>query len=174
MVVCHCGCVVCCWCVPVSRVPTPTRLRVESWSFSFMELLNDSMGRREFMTYLEKEFSGKDTEIMYIFKILNYLIINMCNGIIFHSILMYLCVCALNPDGYHVRFDMVKKWICVSTQLRVRNSDTEDPIFLLPLHFYLNKLLFYRLTQSCGVNWQWNASIWMMIHMENLITIINR
>lgn len=38
----------------------PTRLRVERWSFSFMELLNDSMGRREFMTYLEKEFSGKE------------------------------------------------------------------------------------------------------------------
>lgn len=43
----------------VSRVPMPTRLRVERWSFSFMELLNDFMGRREFMTYLEKEFSGK-------------------------------------------------------------------------------------------------------------------
>lgn len=25
-----------------------------------MELLNDFMGRREFMTYLEKEFSGKE------------------------------------------------------------------------------------------------------------------
>ncbi|KAF3858649.1 hypothetical protein F7725_011850 [Dissostichus mawsoni] len=41
-------------------VPTPTRLRVERWSFSFMELLNDEMGRREFMTYLEKEFSGEN------------------------------------------------------------------------------------------------------------------
>lgn len=40
-------------------VPIPTRLRVECWSFSFMALLNDTMGRREFMTYLEKEFSGK-------------------------------------------------------------------------------------------------------------------
>ena len=36
------------------------RLRVERWSFSFMELLNDFMGRREFMTYLEKEFSGEE------------------------------------------------------------------------------------------------------------------
>lgn len=46
-------------CVSVSRVPTPTRLRVERWSFSFMELLNDPMGMQEFMTYLEKEFSGE-------------------------------------------------------------------------------------------------------------------
>ncbi|KAG8013951.1 Regulator of G-protein signaling 11 [Nibea albiflora] len=44
----------------LSRVPTPTRLRVERWSFSFMELLNDSMGKREFMTYLEKEFSAEN------------------------------------------------------------------------------------------------------------------
>uniref|UniRef100_A0A674DXS0 Regulator of G protein signaling 11 n=1 Tax=Salmo trutta TaxID=8032 RepID=A0A674DXS0_SALTR len=42
------------------RVDTPTRLRVERWSFSFMELLNDSMGRREFMIYLEKEFSAEN------------------------------------------------------------------------------------------------------------------
>uniref|UniRef100_A0AAZ3SBR1 Regulator of G-protein signaling 11 n=1 Tax=Oncorhynchus tshawytscha TaxID=74940 RepID=A0AAZ3SBR1_ONCTS len=35
-------------------------LRVERWSFSFMELLNDSMGRREFMIYLEKEFSAEN------------------------------------------------------------------------------------------------------------------
>lgn len=42
------------------RVPVPTRLRVERWSFSFMELLSDAMGRREFMTYLEKEFSGEN------------------------------------------------------------------------------------------------------------------
>lgn len=42
-----------------NSVPVPTRLRVECWGFSFMALLNDSMGRREFMTYLEKEFSGK-------------------------------------------------------------------------------------------------------------------
>uniref|UniRef100_A0A8D3AIH0 Regulator of G protein signaling 11 n=1 Tax=Scophthalmus maximus TaxID=52904 RepID=A0A8D3AIH0_SCOMX len=42
------------------RVPIPSRLRVERWSFSFMELLNDAMGRREFMTYLEKEFSAEN------------------------------------------------------------------------------------------------------------------
>uniref|UniRef100_A0A672YQ88 Regulator of G protein signaling 11 n=1 Tax=Sphaeramia orbicularis TaxID=375764 RepID=A0A672YQ88_9TELE len=41
-------------------VPVPTRLRVERWSFSFMELLNDVMGRKEFMTYLEKEFSAEN------------------------------------------------------------------------------------------------------------------
>lgn len=44
-------------------VPTPTRLRVECWSFSFMALLNDAMGRQEFMTYLEKEFSGKTASL---------------------------------------------------------------------------------------------------------------
>lgn len=49
-----------CVCVCVSRVPVPTHLRVERWSFSFIELLNDSMGRHEFMTYLEKEFSGTE------------------------------------------------------------------------------------------------------------------
>uniref|UniRef100_A0A8C5H728 Regulator of G-protein signaling 11 n=1 Tax=Gouania willdenowi TaxID=441366 RepID=A0A8C5H728_GOUWI len=30
------------------------------WSFSFMELLSDTMGRKEFMTYLEKEFSAEN------------------------------------------------------------------------------------------------------------------
>ncbi|XP_061550532.1 regulator of G-protein signaling 11 isoform X3 [Phycodurus eques] len=40
--------------------PTPTRLRVERWGFSFMALLLDTMGRREFMTYLEKEFSAEN------------------------------------------------------------------------------------------------------------------
>ncbi|TNN81465.1 Regulator of G-protein signaling 11 [Liparis tanakae] len=44
----------------MSSVPTPTRLRVERWSFSFIELLKDIMGKREFMTYLEKEFSAEN------------------------------------------------------------------------------------------------------------------
>uniref|UniRef100_A0AAX7UBS3 Regulator of G protein signaling 11 n=1 Tax=Astatotilapia calliptera TaxID=8154 RepID=A0AAX7UBS3_ASTCA len=44
----------------IITMPVPTRLRVERWSFSFMELLNDAMGRREFMTYLEKEFSAEN------------------------------------------------------------------------------------------------------------------
>uniref|UniRef100_A0A671UI70 Regulator of G protein signaling 11 n=1 Tax=Sparus aurata TaxID=8175 RepID=A0A671UI70_SPAAU len=48
------------WTMNADMVPTPTRLRVERWSFSFMELLEDSMGRREFMTYLEKEFSAEN------------------------------------------------------------------------------------------------------------------
>lgn len=46
-----------------NRVALPTKLRVERWSFSFMELLNDQMGRKEFLTYLEKEFSGTHTQI---------------------------------------------------------------------------------------------------------------
>lgn len=52
---CLCPC-----CVFVNSVPVPTRLRVERWSFSFMELLDDPVGRQEFMTYLEKEFSGDE------------------------------------------------------------------------------------------------------------------
>ncbi|KAG5277671.1 hypothetical protein AALO_G00090080 [Alosa alosa] len=46
------------WSMNAEQVTMPTKLRVERWGFSFMELLNDSMGRRELMTYLEKEFSG--------------------------------------------------------------------------------------------------------------------
>uniref|UniRef100_A0A3B3YP65 Regulator of G protein signaling 11 n=1 Tax=Poecilia mexicana TaxID=48701 RepID=A0A3B3YP65_9TELE len=48
------------WMMNSEIVPVPTRLRVERWSFSFMELLSDAMGRREFMTYLEKEFSAEN------------------------------------------------------------------------------------------------------------------
>uniref|UniRef100_A0A3Q3IVF8 Regulator of G protein signaling 11 n=1 Tax=Monopterus albus TaxID=43700 RepID=A0A3Q3IVF8_MONAL len=48
------------WTMNAEIVPAPTRLRVERWSFSFMELLSDVMGRREFMTYLEKEFSEEN------------------------------------------------------------------------------------------------------------------
>ncbi|XP_061790760.1 regulator of G-protein signaling 11 [Nerophis lumbriciformis] len=48
------------WSMNADMVPVPTRLRVERWSFSFMKLLNDTMGRREFMTYLEKEFSAEN------------------------------------------------------------------------------------------------------------------
>lgn len=42
----------------LSSVAVPTKLRVERWSFSFMELLNDPLGKKELLTYLEKEFSG--------------------------------------------------------------------------------------------------------------------
>ncbi|XP_012716521.1 regulator of G-protein signaling 11 [Fundulus heteroclitus] len=48
------------WTMNSEMAPVPTRLRVERWSFSFMELLTDAMGRREFMTYLEKEFSAEN------------------------------------------------------------------------------------------------------------------
>ncbi|XP_037537457.1 regulator of G-protein signaling 11 [Nematolebias whitei] len=48
------------WTMNSEIVPVPTRLRVESWSFSFMELLSDAMGRQEFMAYLEKEFSAEN------------------------------------------------------------------------------------------------------------------
>ncbi|KAM4605476.1 regulator of G-protein signaling 11 [Polymixia lowei] len=48
------------WTMNADKVNTPTRLRVERWGFSFMELLNDSMGKKEFMTYLEKEFSAEN------------------------------------------------------------------------------------------------------------------
>ncbi|XP_034039295.1 regulator of G-protein signaling 11 [Thalassophryne amazonica] len=48
------------WTMNADIVLTPTQLRVERWSFSFMELLNDTMGRQEFMTYLEKEFSAEN------------------------------------------------------------------------------------------------------------------
>ncbi|XP_013869282.1 regulator of G-protein signaling 11 [Austrofundulus limnaeus] len=48
------------WTMNSEVVPVPTRLRVESWSFSFVKLLSDPMGRREFMTYLEKEFSAEN------------------------------------------------------------------------------------------------------------------
>uniref|UniRef100_A0A3Q3D2W2 Regulator of G protein signaling 11 n=1 Tax=Hippocampus comes TaxID=109280 RepID=A0A3Q3D2W2_HIPCM len=48
------------WIMNADIVPTPTRLRVERWSFSFMALLIDTMGRRQFMTYLEKEFSAEN------------------------------------------------------------------------------------------------------------------
>ncbi|XP_077580089.1 regulator of G-protein signaling 11 isoform X3 [Stigmatopora nigra] len=48
------------WTMNADIVPTPTRLRVERWSFSFMALLIDTMGRQEFMTYLEKEYSGEN------------------------------------------------------------------------------------------------------------------
>lgn len=73
-----------------------------------MELLSDSMGRREFMTYLEKEFSGKDTEM------LDYIL----DAVLFHNQHVqwqnipqhfHVLVCAPNLDGYRVRFVMVKK-----------------------------------------------------------------
>ncbi|KAJ8413571.1 hypothetical protein AAFF_G00080780 [Aldrovandia affinis] len=48
------------WLMNSDMVSTPTKLRVERWSFSFMELLNDPLGRHELMQYLEKEFSAEN------------------------------------------------------------------------------------------------------------------
>lgn len=78
----------------VNSVAVPTRLRVERWSFSFMELLSDPMGRQEFMTYLEKEFSGKEKNSGIIFKM--HLIIHTYSDIVFHSIVLPLtCISSL-------------------------------------------------------------------------------
>ncbi|XP_060754564.1 regulator of G-protein signaling 11 [Neoarius graeffei] len=48
------------WNINSDMVAMPTKLRVERWGFSFLELLNDPMGRKEFLTYLEKEFSAEN------------------------------------------------------------------------------------------------------------------
>ncbi|KAJ8363926.1 hypothetical protein SKAU_G00127570 [Synaphobranchus kaupii] len=48
------------WSMNSEMVNTPTKLRVERWSFSFMELLNDPLGKHELMQYLEKEFSAEN------------------------------------------------------------------------------------------------------------------
>lgn len=42
----------------VFSVQVPTKMRVERWSFSFFELLNDLRGRDDFKIFLKKEFSG--------------------------------------------------------------------------------------------------------------------
>lgn len=43
----------------LSRVDLPTKMRVERWSFSLFELLNDLRGRDDFKIFLKKEFSGR-------------------------------------------------------------------------------------------------------------------
>ncbi|TRY88355.1 hypothetical protein DNTS_033793 [Danionella cerebrum] len=48
------------WNMNSETISVPTKLRVERWSFSFPELLDDSMGRKEFLLYLEKEFSAEN------------------------------------------------------------------------------------------------------------------
>ncbi|XP_009304227.1 regulator of G-protein signaling 11 isoform X1 [Danio rerio] len=48
------------WNMNSEAVTVPTKLRVERWSFSFTELLDDPMGRKEFLIYLEKEFSAEN------------------------------------------------------------------------------------------------------------------
>ncbi|XP_029433171.1 regulator of G-protein signaling 11 isoform X2 [Rhinatrema bivittatum] len=48
------------WTINAPMVPTPSKLRVERWGFGFMELLSDPQGRKEFMHFLEKEFSAEN------------------------------------------------------------------------------------------------------------------
>ncbi|XP_065110290.1 regulator of G-protein signaling 11 [Paramisgurnus dabryanus] len=48
------------WTMNSDTAAVPTTLRVESWRFSFMKLLNDPLGRKELMIYLEKEFSAEN------------------------------------------------------------------------------------------------------------------
>uniref|UniRef100_A0A672STU8 Regulator of G-protein signaling 9-like n=1 Tax=Sinocyclocheilus grahami TaxID=75366 RepID=A0A672STU8_SINGR len=44
----------------LNAVEIPTKMRVERWSFSFYELLNDPRGRADFKIFLKKEFSGEN------------------------------------------------------------------------------------------------------------------
>ncbi|XP_016385032.1 regulator of G-protein signaling 9-like isoform X2 [Sinocyclocheilus rhinocerous] len=46
--------------VSLGAVEIPTKMRVERWSFSFYELLNDPRGRADFKIFLKKEFSGEN------------------------------------------------------------------------------------------------------------------
>lgn len=48
------------WAMNAPNVAAPTKLRVERWSFSFRELLDDPVGRAHFMDFLQKEFSAEN------------------------------------------------------------------------------------------------------------------
>ncbi|XP_057632409.1 regulator of G-protein signaling 11 isoform X2 [Chionomys nivalis] len=48
------------WAINAPKVAAPTKLRVERWSFSFRELLDDPVGRGHFMDFLQKEFSAEN------------------------------------------------------------------------------------------------------------------
>uniref|UniRef100_A0A674NAI8 Regulator of G protein signaling 9a n=1 Tax=Takifugu rubripes TaxID=31033 RepID=A0A674NAI8_TAKRU len=48
------------WTLNTRSVQVPTKMRVERWSFSFFELLNDLRGRDDFKIFLKKEFSGEN------------------------------------------------------------------------------------------------------------------
>ncbi|TRY93219.1 hypothetical protein DNTS_014360 [Danionella cerebrum] len=48
------------WVLNTPDVEVPTKMRVERWSFSFYELLNDPRGRADFKIFLKKEFSGEN------------------------------------------------------------------------------------------------------------------
>ncbi|KAM9774224.1 regulator of G-protein signaling 9-like isoform 2-T2 [Syngnathus typhle] len=48
------------WTLNMPNVETPTKMRVERWTFSFGELLLDPRGRDDFRRFLKKEFSGEN------------------------------------------------------------------------------------------------------------------
>uniref|UniRef100_A0A8C6U9A6 Regulator of G-protein signaling 9 n=1 Tax=Neogobius melanostomus TaxID=47308 RepID=A0A8C6U9A6_9GOBI len=48
------------WTLNSHNVETPTKQRVERWTFSFAELLSDPRGRDDFRLFLKKEFSGEN------------------------------------------------------------------------------------------------------------------
>lgn len=48
------------WSLNMLNVENPTRMRVERWTFSFRELLNDPRGRDDFRLFLKKEFSSEN------------------------------------------------------------------------------------------------------------------
>ncbi|KAG9343719.1 hypothetical protein JZ751_013097 [Albula glossodonta] len=48
------------WELNLPNVETPTKMRVERWTFSFYELLKDLRGRADFRLFLKKEFSGEN------------------------------------------------------------------------------------------------------------------
>ncbi|KAL4648118.1 regulator of G-protein signaling 9 isoform X1 [Arapaima gigas] len=48
------------WELNLPNVEIPTKMRVERWTFSFRELLNDPRGRADFRLFLKKEFSGEN------------------------------------------------------------------------------------------------------------------
>ncbi|XP_078126647.1 regulator of G-protein signaling 9a [Sander vitreus] len=48
------------WTLNMRLIDVPTKMRVERWSFSLFELLNDLRGRDDFKVFLKKEFSGEN------------------------------------------------------------------------------------------------------------------
>ncbi|XP_028675254.2 regulator of G-protein signaling 9-like isoform X1 [Erpetoichthys calabaricus] len=48
------------WELNMPLVETPTKLRVERWTFNFRELIRDPRGRQDFQLFLRKEFSGEN------------------------------------------------------------------------------------------------------------------
>ncbi|XP_007955664.1 regulator of G-protein signaling 11 [Orycteropus afer afer] len=48
------------WAMNAPMVAVPMKLRVERWAFGFLELLEDPVGRAQFMDFLKKEFSAEN------------------------------------------------------------------------------------------------------------------